>query len=75
MKWLKKITEYIKCHRDGIFWALLLSIVYLFAIGSTYAILGVSLSDGIIPFSFSISIYVVETLLFLISLSYCFFED
>lgn len=62
MKRLKKITEYIKRHRDGIFWALLLSIVYLFAIGSTYAILGVSLSDGIIPFSLSISIYVVENI-------------
>lgn len=75
MKRLKKITDYIKRHRDGIFWALLLSMVYLFTIGTTYAILGVSLADGIIPFLLSISIYVVETLLFLEGLSYCFFED
>lgn len=72
---MKKFISFIKHHRDGIFWALLLSMVYLFAIGVTYAILGVSLADGIIPFLFSISIYVVETLMFLTGLSYCFLED
>lgn len=72
---MKKFIDYIRSHRDGIFWALVLSMVYLFAIGVTYAISGVSLADGIIPFLFSISIYVVETLLFLTGLSYCFFED
>ncbi len=44
MKRLKENNRGIKRHRDGIFWALLLSMVYLFTIGTTYAILGVSLS-------------------------------
>ena len=72
---MKKFIDYIRSHRDGIFWGLLLSLVYLLTIGFTYAILDYNLADGVIPFLFSISIYVVETLLFLEGLSYCFFED
>lgn len=72
---MKKIIDYIRSHRDGIFWGLLLSLVYLLTIGFTYAILDYNLADGVIPFLFSIFVYVVETAMFLISLSYFFFED
>lgn len=75
MKLAKKIADYIKRYRDGIFWALLLSLVYLLTIGITYAILDYNLADGIIPFLFSTSVYATETLMFLIGLSYCFFEE
>lgn len=69
---MKKIIDYIRSHRDGIFWGLLLSLVYLLTIGFTYAILDYNLADGVIPFLFSISVYVLETLIYLTMLSYLF---
>lgn len=51
---------------------LLLSLAYLFVIGLTYAILDYNLADGAIPFLFSISVYVLETLIYLTMLSYVF---
>lgn len=72
---MTKIKKYIKNHRDEILMGLLLSLGYLFVIGLTYAILDYNLSAGVIPFLFSISVYALETLLYLIMLSYLFQGD
>lgn len=72
---MAKFKKYIKNHRDEILMGLLLSLGYLFAIGLTYAILDYNLSAGVIPFLFSISVYALETLLYLIMLSYLFQGD
>lgn len=69
---MAKFKKYIKNHRDEILMGLLLSLGYLFVIGLTYAILDYNLSAGVIPFLFSISVYVLETLLYLVMLSYLF---
>ena len=66
------MKKYIRNHRDEILMGLLLSLGYLFVIGLTYAILDYNLGAGIIPFLFSISVYSLETLLYLIMLSYVF---
>nr|DAR49754.1 MAG TPA: hypothetical protein [Caudoviricetes sp.]DAR66246.1 MAG TPA: hypothetical protein [Caudoviricetes sp.] len=72
---MAKFKKYIKNHRDEILMGLLLSLGYLFVIGLTYAILDYNLSAGVIPFLFSISVYVLETLLYLVMLSYLFQGD
>lgn len=69
---MAKFKKYIKNHRDEILMGLLLSLGYLFVIGLTYAILDYNLGVGVIPFLFSISVYALETLLYLIMLSYLF---
>lgn len=72
---MAKFKKYIKNHRDEILMGLLLSLGYLFVIGLTYAILDYNLSAGVIPFLFSISVYVLETFLYLVMLSYLFQGD
>lgn len=72
---MAKLKKYIKNHRDEILMGLLLSLGYLFVIGLTYAILDYNLGAGVIPFLFSISVYVLETLLYLTMLSYLFQGD
>lgn len=67
-----RIKKYIENHRDQILVSLLLSLAYLLVVGLTYAILDYNLGAGIIPFLFSISVYSLETLLYLIMLSYVF---
>lgn len=69
---MAKFKKYIKNHRDEILMGLLLSLGYLFVIGLTYAILDYNLGAGVIPFLFSISVYVLETLIYLTMLSYVF---
>lgn len=69
---MTKIKKYIESHRDEILMGLLLSLAYLLVVGITYAILDYNLGAGVIPFLFSISVYVLETLLYLIMLSYLF---
>ena len=69
---MKKFIDFIKYKRDKILMGLLISLVYLFVIGLTYAILDYNLADGVIPFLFSISVYVSETLIYLTMLSYLF---
>lgn len=72
---MAKFKKYIKNHRDEILMGLLLSLGYLFVIGLTYAILDYNLGAGVIPFLFSTSVYALETLLYLIMLSYLFQGD
>lgn len=72
---MAKFKKYIKNHRDEILMGLLLSLGYLFVIGLTYAILDYNLGAGVIPCLFSISVYALETLLYLIMLSYLFQGD
>ena len=67
---MKKIKKYIVDHIDKIFMSLLLSLIYLFVIGLTYAILDYNLGDSAISFLFLLSICVVETLIYLTSLVY-----
>lgn len=69
---MKKFVDCIKYKRDEILMGLLISLAYLFVIGLTYAILDYNLADGVIPFLFSISVYVLETLIYLTMLSYLF---
>lgn len=69
---MKKFIDCIKYKRDEILTGLLLSLAFLFVIGLTYAILDYNLADGAIPFLFSISVYVLETLIYLTMLSYVF---
>lgn len=69
---MAKFKKYIKNHRDEILMGLLLSLGYLFVIGLTYAILDYNLGAGVIPFLFSISVYALETLIYLTMLSYVF---
>lgn len=69
---MAKFKKYIKNHCDEILMGLLLSLGYLFVIGLTYAILDYNLGAGVIPFLYSISVYALETLLYLIMLSYLF---
>lgn len=66
------MKKYIKNHRDEILMGLLLSLGYLFVIGLTYAILDYNLGAGVIPFLFSISVYSLETLIYLTMLNYVF---
>ena len=72
---MTKFKKYIKNHRDEILMGLLLSLGYLFVIGLTYAILDYNLGAGVIPFLFSISVYALETLIYLTMLSYLFQGD
>ena len=69
---MAKIKKYIENHRDEIIVSLLLSLAYVFVIGLTYAILDFNLGDGVVPFLFSLSVYVLETLIYLTMLSYVF---
>lgn len=69
---MARIKKYIENHRDEILIGLLLSLAYLFVIGLTYVILDYNLGSGIIPFLFSISVYSLETLIYLTMLSYVF---
>ena len=69
---MAKFKKYIKNHRDEILMGLLLSLGYLFVIGLTYAILDYNLGDSAISFLFSLSVYVLETLIYLTMLSYVF---
>lgn len=66
------MKKYIENHLDQILVSLLISLAYMFVIGLTYAILDYNLSAGVIPFLFSISVYVLETLIYLTMLSYVF---
>lgn len=66
------MKKYIENHLDQILMSLLISLAYMFVIGLTYAILDYNLSAGVIPFLFSISVYVLETLIYLTMLSYVF---
>lgn len=66
------MKKYIENHLDQILVSLLISLAYIFVIGLTYAILDYNLSAGVIPFLFSISVYVLETLIYLTMLSYVF---
>lgn len=66
------MKKYIENHLDQILMSLLLSLAYVFVIGLTYAILDSNLSAGVTPFLFSISVYVLETLIYLTMLSYVF---
>ena len=69
---MARIKKYIENHRDEILIGLLLSLAYLFVIGLTYAILDYNLGDSAISFLFSLSVYVLETLIYLTMLSYVF---
>lgn len=69
---MARIKKYIENHRDEILIGLLLSLAYLFVIGLTYVILDYNLGSGIIPFLFSISVYSLETLIYLTMLNYVF---
>lgn len=69
---MAKFKKYIENHLDQILMTLLISLAYMFVIGLTYAILDYNLSAGVIPFLFSISVYVLETLIYLTMLSYVF---
>lgn len=69
---MAKIKKYIENHLDKILMALLLSLAYLFVFGLTYAILDYNLGDSVVPFLFSLSVYVLETLIYLTMLSYVF---
>ena len=69
---MARIKKYIENHRDEILIGLLLSLAYLFVIGLTYVILDYTLGSGIIPFLFSISVYSLETLIYLTMLNYVF---
>ena len=69
---MAKIKKYIENHRDEILMALLLSLAYLLVVGLTYAILDYNLGDSVISFLFSLSVYVLETLIYLTMLSYVF---
>lgn len=69
---MAKIKKYIENHLDEIFVSLLLSLAYLFVIGLTYAILDYTLGDSVISFLFSMSVYVLETLIYLTMLNYVF---
>lgn len=66
------MKKYIENHLDQILMSLLISLAYMFVIGLTYAILDYNLSAGVIPFLFSMSVYVLETLIYLTMLSYVF---
>lgn len=66
------MKKYIENHRDEILVSLLLSLAYVFVIGLTYAILDFNLGDGVVSFLFSLSVYVLETLIYLTMLSYVF---
>ena len=69
---MAKIKKYIENYRDEILVSLLLSLAYLFVIGITYAILDYNLGDSVVSFLFSMSVYVLETLIYLTMLSYVF---
>lgn len=69
---MRKSKKYIENHLDEILVSLLLSLAYLFVIGLTYAILDYNLGDSVISFLFSMSVYVLETLIYLTMLSYVF---
>ena len=69
---MARIKKYIENHRGEILIGLLLSLAYLFVIGLTYVILDYNLGSGIIPFLFSISVYSLETLIYLTMLNYVF---
>lgn len=69
---MKKIKKYIENHLDQILVSLLLSLAYLLVVGLTYAILDYNLSDSAISFLFSLSVYALETLIYLTMLSYVF---
>lgn len=69
---MAKIKKYIENHLDKILMALLLSLAYLFVIGLTYAILDYNLGDSVVSFLFSLSVYALETLIYLTMLSYVF---
>ena len=69
---MAKFKKYIKNHRDEILMGLLLSLGYLLVVGLTYAILDYNLGDSVISFLFSLSVYVLETLIYLTMLSYVF---
>lgn len=66
------MKKYIENHLDQIFLSLFVSLAYAFVIGFTYAILDYNLGAGVIPFLFSMSVYVLETLIYLTMLIYVF---
>ena len=66
------MKKYIENHLDQILMSLLISLAYMFVIGLTYAILDYNLGDSVISFLFSLSVYVLETLIYLTMLSYVF---
>jgi hypothetical protein len=66
------MKKYIENHLDQILVSLFVSLAYMFVIGLTYAILDYNLGAGVIPFLFSISVYVLETLIYLTMLFYVF---
>ena len=71
---MARIKKYIEHHLDQILASLFVSLAYVFVIGFTYAILDYNLDAGVIPFLFSMSVYVLETLIYLTSLVYVFKE-
>ena len=67
----KGILKFVSTHRDRIFMALVLSFVYSWAVLITHALIS-ELPNGIFYYVFSIVLYILEFLLYLMGLIYIF---